>query len=926
MATRPTAATATATPAPKSAAPAGNVVVLGGPEQADPAVLGGKAARLADLLAAGLPVPPAFCVTTRLFRAHLADTGLDRRLQGLDGPAARELILATRLPAPLADEILAAYEKLGRPRVAVRSSALKEDSATRSFAGQHDTVLDVAGDADLLDAVRQCWASLYSARATAYREGAAAEAMAVVVQEMVHCDVSGVLFTVDPVSARPHRIVVEACQGLGEGLVSGRVSSDLFVVDDRSLEVVEERVRYKVAKWAPLAPGRIGMTKVDPAERDVPCLTHERLAELARLGQRVRAHYGSEQDIEWGLREGTFHLFQTRPITTRPAPEGTDERGTLSPYVTPQPEPVRTGTLWSRMDIGEIFVGLMTPLGLSFARYYQQHVHTDCAAALGVRETGDPDLHMGFFQGHVYLNISYSAHLLGQALPTRDQKHFTKRFMSEEVDAADYTNPFGKFPGGLEDARSTAHWLRCTAAEALRMKGRAQEMTTSRLYEFDRARRLDLRRMSRRELHAELGRHLGWFHDMHVGYMPYYINAFGFYGILTELCRMWLGEDGENLQNRIKTDMSSLRTVESAKELWSLAQAAKDRPRVLAIIEDTPLETIEETLRADTEGAAFWQRHMEPFLRANGTRGHQEMEITHPRWIDDPSYIFQMIRRYASDGFSVDDILRRSSGHHDDSREILRELALPQRKTIETVISLYALCSELREITRMSMITSIWLVRNVVYEVGRRLAEAGVLHSADEVPYLDFEDVRAYLAGSAEESAAFSRERVDAARRLHEYRKRLPEPPLTFIGEHDITQAVRPAPGSSRITGLGASPGRVIGRARIVEDLVWQADEFEPGEILVTRYTDASWTPLFAIAGGVVTDIGSMLSHSSIVSREFRVPSVVNTKYATQRINTGDMVVVDGDTGTVDVVESAEAAAGTTAAGGADPGPDTAHS
>ncbi|WKU47818.1 PEP/pyruvate-binding domain-containing protein [Streptomyces sp. VNUA116] len=894
----------------------GDVVVLGGTGTADPAVLGGKAARLADMIAAGLPVPPAFCLTTGLFARYLADTGLAGKIEGAEGGAVRELILATRIPAPLADEVLAAYERLGRPRVAVRSSALKEDSAARSFAGQHDTVLDVAGDAALLDAVRQCWASLWSARATAYRDGDAAEAMAVVVQEMVHCDVSGVLFTVDPVSARPHRVVVEACRGLGEGLVSGRVSSDLFVVDDRSLEVVEERVRYKVAKWAPLAPGKIGMTKVDAADRSVPCLDHARLAELAGLGLRVREHYGSEQDVEWGLRDGVFHLFQTRPITTRPLPGDDAARaGTLSPYVVQQPDAVQHGTLWSRMDIGEIFVGLMTPLGLSFARYYQENVHLDCAAALGVRDTGDADLHMGYYQGHVYLNISYSAHLLGQALPTRDQRHFTKRFVGEDVEGgaggaggegrslADYVNPFGKFPGGIEDVLSTAHWLRCTAAEAVRMKSRSKEMVASRLYEFDRARRLDLSRMGRRELHAELTRNLGYFHDSHVGYMPYYINAFGFYGILTELCRMWLGEEGQNLQNRIKTDMSSLRTVESAKEIWAVAQAAKDRSRVMKIINEEPLENIAAALRADDEGGVFWERHMEPFLRANGTRGHQEMELSHPRWIDDPSYIFQMIRRYASDGFSADDILRRSSGYHDDSREILKKLSLPQRKVIETVISLYALCSELRETTRMSMITSIWLVRNVVYEVGRRLVEAGVLHSLDEVAHLDFEDVRSYLAGEAGELESFPRERIDGARRLHEYRKRLPEPPLTFIGEHDITQAVRPAPGGARLSGLGASPGRVIGRARIVEDLVWQADEFEAGEILVTRYTDASWTPLFAIAGGVVTDVGSMLSHSSIVSREFHVPSVVNTKYATQRINTGDMVMVDGDTGVVEVVE-----------------------
>ena len=147
-----------------------------------------------------------------------------------------------------------------------------------------------------------------------------------------------------------------------------------------------------------------------------------------------------------------------------------------------QPDAVQQGTLWSRMDIGEIFVGLMSPLGLSFARYYQEHVHRDCAAALGVRDAGDVALHMGYLQGHVYLNISYTSYLLGQCLPTRDQRHFTSRFVSEEADLSTYKNPFGTFPGGIEDLLSTLHWVQATATEMVTMKQRAEEMVGTRLY------------------------------------------------------------------------------------------------------------------------------------------------------------------------------------------------------------------------------------------------------------------------------------------------------------------------------------------------------------------------------------------------------------------------------------------------------------
>lgn len=886
------------------------VVVLGGP--ADPGVelLGGKGARLDEMIRAGLPVPAAFCLTTALFERFLAESGPvapDRA----EPRAVREGILAAELPESVARPVLAAYEELGRPRVAVRSSGRAEDSASQSFAGQHDTVLDVAGDEALLEAVKVCWASLWSDRAAAYRQGQPAGGIAVVVQKMVHADAGGVLFTVDPLGDHPHRMVVEGCWGLGEGLVAGKVTSDLWVLDDRSLEVVEERIRYKVTQCVPVGPGQVGLVKVDAAARNMPCLSPGLLRELAALALQLRSRYGTEQDVEWAVRDGELWLLQSRPITTRPVARVAGR----SPYREAQPEPFRSGTLWSRMDIGEIFSGVMSPLGISFARYYQDHVHGDCATALGVRDTGDVDRQMGYLQGHVYLNISYTSHLLGQCPPTRDQRHFTARFASEEVDLDAYTNPFGRYPGGGQGLVSTAFWLRSTATEMRRMRGRAVDMTASRRYEFDRAQGMDLTALTRRELDAELRRHLAYFHDMHVGYMPYYINAFGFYGVLSELCAKWLGRAGANLQNRVKTDMSSLRTVESAREIRGLARAAVARPRVLAIIRDSPLQEVPGRLRADEDGRAFWAAHIAPFLRENGTRGRQEMELTHPRWIDDPSYVFQMIRRYAEEGLTADGPAGAGPGvpggtaagtAADPVADVLRTLPGAKQLVLRKVISQYTLCSELRETTRMAMITSIWLVRRVVYEVGRRLVEQGVLRSLDEVAYVDFADVLGYLGSTVDAADVFSRAALDEARRTAQFWDRLPEPPLTIVGEYDVTRALPPTAEGGRLEGLGASPGRVVGRARIIEDLVWQADELQAGEILVTRFTDASWTPLFAIAGGIVTDVGSMLSHSSIVSREFGVPSVVNTKIATQRIRTGDLITVDGDAGVVDVVSDHE--------------------
>ncbi|MFD8468735.1 PEP/pyruvate-binding domain-containing protein [Streptomyces cyaneofuscatus] len=878
------------------------VVVLGSNSPVTTEHLGGKAARLGEMIEAGVPVPPAFCLTTRLFRRFLEETGLADELRAGATPARKEIV-ARELPEPIARLILEAYAAMGRPRVAVRSSASQEDSAAQSFAGQHDTILDVGGDEAVLTAVKECWASLWSDRATVYRDDpASVGSMAVVVQEMVHADVSGVLFTIDPMGGRPHRMVVESCWGLGEGLVSGKVTSDLFVVDDRTLEVVERRVRYKVTRCAAVEPGRIAMEKVDTALRNRATLTTGQLGELARLAVQVRDSYGTEQDIEWVLKDGRISLLQTRPITTRPQPTSR-----YTPYIKEVPDLVRQNTMWSRMDIGEIFVGAMTPLGLSFARYYQQNIHGDCVRSIGTRRTGDMDLHMGYLQGHVYLNVSYTSHVLTQSPPTKDASVFTERFASEEVDMPSYRSPFGQFTSGARSVVAAGHWARSFAQELARMRKRSERMAASRHREYDRARALDLTRLSRSELGSEFRRYLAYCRAMNVGYMPYYINAFAFYSAFSDLCAQWLGDKGTNLQNRIKTDMSNLRTVESARELWDLAQAARRHPEVLRTIVDSPLTAIESELRATDEGRTFWDSYVTPFMRTNGTRGRQEMELTHPRWVDDPTYVFQMVRRYAQEEqFSIDGLLRGDGGVALDAEAVLGELPLVKRVVLRRIMSLFATCSELREITRMAMVTSVWLVRTVVYEVGRRLVAEGVLHSEDDIAFLDFEDIRTYLAGNRDAADVFSQAKLTERRRMHEYHNRLPEPPLTFIGEYDVAQALRAPENSTRLEGLGSSPGRIVGRARIIEDLAWQADEFQPGEILIARFTDASWTPLFAIAGGVVTDIGSMLSHSSIVSREFGLPSVVNCKHATQQISTGDMIRVDGDAGLVEVLDPAD--------------------
>jgi pyruvate,water dikinase len=310
---------------------------------ADADAFGGKSASLGELLAGGIPVPGGFAVSTSAFEAFLHHHGLAEQLHGVlhgldmhdtEGVHAAAdrcaaLVVAAEMPAEVRDEIAARYAALGSadPPVAVRSSARGEDGAEATFAGQQETYLWVRGADVVCDAVRDCWASLYSAPAITYRaqmgDPEADPAMGVTVQAMVDAAVSGVLFTCNPVSGDPSVVAVNASWGLGLAVVGGEVTPDDFLVSKVTGEVVRSTINDKHVEHVPdPAGGGTVEREVDAERRMAPSLDEPRLAELAALAKTVQKHFGSHQDVEWALdREGRLHVLQARPVTTLSAPE-----------------------------------------------------------------------------------------------------------------------------------------------------------------------------------------------------------------------------------------------------------------------------------------------------------------------------------------------------------------------------------------------------------------------------------------------------------------------------------------------------------------------------------------------------------------------------------------------------------------------------
>ncbi|MDK1706289.1 PEP/pyruvate-binding domain-containing protein [Serratia rubidaea] len=874
------------------------VVELSGDQALEQHRLGGKAYSLNHLIQAGLPVPPAFCVTAQAYRQFIDDAVPATLLNAGESGNVRDMILNASMPEPLSQAIRDACRRLGGDvSLAVRSSALEEDGLSQSFAGQYDTFLHVNGAEDVLRKVRACWASLWAERAAQYsRVNAAHSDIAVVLQVMVDADAAGVMFTQDPLTGETDRVVIDSCWGLGEGVVSGQVTTDSFILDKASGALREQQVRHKSHYCQRDEQGQIVLLHTPEAQRDAPSLNAEQLQRLATLGRQARLIYGTELDIEWAVKDDQVWLLQARPVTVQAGPA-------QGVYANPWEEDpaIRDRAFFSRMDTGEIVTGLMTPLGLSFCQFYQKNIHGPAIKTMGLADISDWQIYMGYIQGYVYLNISGSAYMLRQCPPTRDEMKFTTRYATDDIDFSQYRNPYGAGVQGWGYIKSSWYWLKQQVHNLRSAAGIVEQMIALRQRETRRFLNLDLTAMSLQELNDELQRIDGYFLESCAAYMPFFLQSFALYDALALTCERYLKGEGQGLQNRIKASMNNLRTIEVTLGIIRLVEKIDRQPALKALFERHSVAELVAILPEHTLSRDFWQQDFSDFLFEFGARGRQEFELSIPRWRDDPSYLLQVIKMYLRHPVDLQKKLKETEKlRHQDSEKLLRGMPWAGRFKLKTLTKLYGVMAERREATRPTFITETWFYRCIIVEVLRRLEGQGLVGAAD-LPYLDFEHFRAFMAGKMSAQEAFAPSLIDRNRHQHLLNLHAEEPPMAIIGAYTPTMKTHASGDATTgaLSGLAASPGKVVAKARVITDLQAQVAEVQPNEILVARFTDASWTPLFAQAAGIVTDIGSTLSHSCIVAREFGIPAVVNLKVATQVINSGDTLIVDGDSGTV---------------------------
>lgn len=878
--------------------------------------VGGKGLNLVRLTRAGFRVPPGFVVTTEAYEAYVAANDLAaeiaRATEGLDVsvPASADAAALDRastsirgaftgglVPDDVRDEILAAAAGHERTPLAVRSSATAEDLPELSFAGQQDTYLNVLGPEQLLRAVVDCWSSLWTARAIGYRLrnelAGTPVALAVVVQELVPAQASGVLFTADPLTGVRSHTVVDAVAGLGESLVSGQVEPDHWVLGPEG-QVLD---RTLGARTVATVPAEGGGTRTVPAEAGTYVLAEDRLAELHDLGRQVQTEYGSPQDIEWALADGQLYMLQTRAITS----------------LYPLPPRVAADSLWFSIGAFQGMLRPITPIGRdALVRF------ASGGAAVFAGRPSDPD-RQGFVAvagERLWARVdALVRHPLGaRVVPTMlsigepGTGAILRRLQRDPAWQPPRTRPDPRsLLPVLRFARLVLPALPLTlVAPAVRRRrfdaamealvaadARAQGQASREPDPYVRlTRRVDVAEATLATGLAEAFRR----------FAPLMGPALVMQVLLQQIGRR-AGGEGERLALDVVRSLPGNPTTAMDLALWQVAREVRQDPAMVALFDEHDTADLAALYVAGGLPERT-QTAVADFLAAYGMRGVAEIDLGAPRWRDEPAQVFATLRSYLAIDPAVAPDIIHAEGIRDSRRAVERLVALlatrgpwPPPGLVWFVASRLRILLGAREVPKFTLVRLLGQIRQGLLASGRDLVDLGRIDRPEDVVFLHLHELRGLDAAPEEDLRGRIAERRASFRR--ELRRR--QVPRLLAGD-GRTWYEGLGEGTEGIVGSPVSPGVAEGRVRVVFDPA--TAHLEPGEILVCPGTDPAWTPLFLAAAGLVTEVGGMMTHGSVVAREYGIPAVVGVHEATSRLVTGQRVRLDGSTGVVEVLDS----------------------
>jgi rifampicin phosphotransferase len=857
-------------------------------DQTQVALVGGKGANLGELSRIeGVRGPAGFCVTTDAFRRIMAtvpwiDVQLDRlsRLDPDDRQAIRALSAEIRqtvaeiaIPADLAAAIAAALARLGGPAAcAVRSSATAEDLPTASFAGQQDTYLNVVGLPAILQDVSRCWASLFTERAVTYRLRSAFNHggfdhrkvhMAVVVQQMLFPQAAGILFTADPVTSNRKVVSIEASFGLGEALVSGLVNADVYRVRDG--EVVAQAVAAKQLAIHASPAGGTRELAIEPERQEQPALTDAQIVRLAALGRRIEAHFGRPQDIEWCLVDDGFQIVQSRPITTLfPIPPASDQGNHV--YISVGHQQMMTDP--------------MKPLGLSVWQLTTPRAMAEAGGRLFVDVT--QMLASPASRAALLTALGRSDPLIGDALRTVLERG---DFVPVRPDDDRGEMVVGSEPATIEtDPAVVAELVERGQASIATLRRDIQAKSGPELFDFILADLQELKRV----LFDPRG-------------LQVILAAMQASWQLNEQLESWLGE--KNAVDTLTQSVPHNVTSEMGLALLDVADVIRPHADVVAFLQHVDHENFLDRLPA-LAGGREARDAIGAYLDQYGMRCVGEIDITRPRWSERPATLVPMllgnIKNFEPGAGErlFEEGLQKAQAKERDVLTRLRTLPDGERKAEEAkrLIDRIRTFSGYREYPKYGMVSRYFAYKQALLKEADRLTAARVLRDREDIFYLTFAELRDVVrTGQVDEQLI--RQRQDAFR---SYQALTPPRVLTSDGEAVAGTYRRADVPAGALTGLPVSAGTAEGRARVILDMA-DAD-LEAGDILVTAYTDPSWTPAFVAIKGLVTEVGGLMTHGAVIAREYGLPAVVGVEHATRLIRDGQRIRVHGTDGYIEIL------------------------
>lgn len=853
--------------------------------------VGGKGASLQRLSQASLPVPEGYHVTTEAYRRFIQENNLQAQIEAAlehidpEKPSTleeaaeqiRTRFMRATIPNDIASAIVAAYGDLSGtdPAVAVRSSATAEDLPEASFAGQQESFLNVRGGDQVLYATQKCWSSLWTARAIGYRmrQGVGHEgvALGVVIQRLVNAEVAGILFTVNPMNANADQALISAAWGLGDAIVGGRVDTDDIIVDKDTGELLRREIANKEIMTV-LVDGDTEDQPVPENLRKIPALEEQDAVELTRLGIRIEKLFENPMDIEWAQADGEFAILQARPITT------------LAKQLVPPPSewelPKEKGS-YMRASIVDFMPDPLSPLfGTLGTRIYNEALLDMLADTTDSKREIFPDQLIVTIQDYAYMRVNYSLGewwaLLSKLAP----------------------------PMPRLIRRGPSHFREAALPQYERLVRRLEgkelgKMTTYEIWD-------DLQTL----IYAAMY-HLAVLQVDTLG------ASAGSEGLFTALYnRLFKGDDDPEAP----AFLMGFDTIPicSEKSLYDLAQWVQEHPALTDFLSDATTTDISAALEGEhapedipAEVWDDWKRQLQAHLEAFGYILY-DLDFSKPVPVEDPKPMLETMKMYLrGEGADPHERQQRLKKRREQATEDLLAQARGIRGwAVRKALGWARSLAEVREDSIASIGLAYPRIRALFKELGARVVRTGAIESEENIFWMKESEIAENLANIEEGLPLDSmKARIEDRKSVHAAEKKI-MPPAT-LPPSDTYMGIPigvfiPGEGGvgegGKLKGVGASSGKITGEACVLhgpEDF----DQMRSGAILVAKMTTPAWTPLFAMAGGVVTDIGGPLSHGSIVAREYGIPAVLGTAAATNLIRSGQRLTVDGDAGVVTIHE-----------------------